>query len=184
MPGITRSDLLLSDDDLVAKLRTIDRLEAEASGMSILVDIVHLLELDHQVKNGGFAQYFFNASSQFAFDAWFASQSVGDELYDLMTRAIARVTFELGDEIDLHAIFQSQGGAGINGAYARYVDAMVRGRGSSLDTLRAFAAFRDRVNRRAADWQGLDELTTEYLTAFDMTAAVTKLARENAASFS
>jgi hypothetical protein len=184
MQKLARRDLSLADAALVAKVGdcTIGQADLEDAPDPVR-DFACLKDLDREIRSGGFAQYFFSFSAKYAFDVWLASQETTDEFYDLVTRAIARVTFEFGDLLDLHAIFEESDGKAMPDAYKRYIATIVKAQAPGGDRGQTFSDFRDRVNRRFGAWDGLEGLTMEYYAKIDMNALLAKIVRDNADCF-
>jgi hypothetical protein len=96
----------LSFDDASLLRERSEPFLADRSAPEHLRDVAMLFELDHQVRNGGFAQYLFNASCPNAFDAWFASEAVAPEAHELLGLALIRVGVEFDVDLDLRRIIQ------------------------------------------------------------------------------
>jgi hypothetical protein len=184
MQKLARRDLSLPAAALVAKLGVCSVTEAEDDDCPDPVrDVTYLKDLDREVRAGGFAGYFFSFSAKYAFEVWFASQETNDHFYDLVTRAIARVTYEYGDVIDLDEVFEETEGKGVRDAYKRYIAMIVKAQAVPGDRTLAFADFRDRVNRRLGSWDGLEGLTMEYYAKVGMSDLIATIVRANPACF-
>ena len=132
-----------------------------------------LFELDGQVRNGGFAQYFFNASCPQAFDAWFAAEDLAPTAHLLLGAALKRLGSEFGVNLDLDGIIQSGGGGALGPAYDGLLGIYKQQRSAPGDLLVRFANFRDRVALPRAGLDGFDTLNMRF---FEETAIPTWLA--------
>lgn len=134
---------------------------ADRSAPEHVRDVAMLFELDHQVRNGGFAQYFFNASCPNAFDAWFASEAIAPEAHELLGLALIRVGVEFGVDLDLRRIIQHDSKK-LGPAYGSLLQIYKDAHTDPSRLLEDFASFRDRLAEPKKGHAGLFDLQMKF----------------------
>jgi hypothetical protein len=181
---LTPNDLALSDPDLeLAIRRATHGLEADSDAPQPFRDAALLLELDGQVRNGGFAQYFFNASCLNAFDAWFLCSDVDPSADAILSLALRRVGVEFGLPLDLHALVASGGGEALGPSFGGLLDVYRNAHRAPGALLEQFVAFRDRLASAKGDLPGFDELNMRFFRETQIPATLVKHVRANARAY-
>lgn len=175
---LSRADLKLADDKLGALLRKRtagmeNNKEADESHR----DVAFIFELDHQVRTGGFAQYFFATSCMNAFDAWFASDVIDGVTNELLSHALHRLGVEFGVDLELHRLIDEGGGDALGKAYTQLVEIFQTAHQVSADLQEAFTAFSDRLDGDKQGVPGFGRINRQYLKEVDTDAAIAEHVR-------
>jgi hypothetical protein len=131
------------------------------------------VQLDMEVRNGGFAQYFFNRTCPQAFDAWFAAESIVPVAHDLLGVALNRLGGEFSVNLDLANIIQFGGGKALGPAYGALLGIYKQQRNTGGALIDQFASFRDRLAAPRGAVEGFDSLNMRF---FRETTVVTSMA--------
>lgn len=177
------ADLKRSDGELASLIREkVAGLEADNRAPQEPRDLALLFELDHQVRNGGFAQYFFNASCLNSFDAWFAANATDAVSETLLGLAFLRLGHELGIDLDIARIVE-EGGKALGEAYSRLLTEYKKAHDASPKLLEAFAAFRDRLAKDRDGLIGFDVLNQRFFGEVDIDRAIVEYVRDESSAF-
>jgi len=175
---LSRADLKLPDDKLAALLRKRTAgMERDKEADDAHRDVAFMFELDHQVRSGGFAQYFFNASGPNAFDAWFASDVIDGSANELLSYALQRLGVEFGVDLELHRLLDEGGTDALGKAYAQLIEVYQGAHKASGDLKKAFAAFSDRLDGDKQGLPGFGKINRKYLKEVDIDASVAEHVR-------
>ena len=170
---LSRAELKLPDDKLGALLRKrTSGLERDKEADESHRDVAFLFELDQQVRKGGFAQYFFNASCPNAFDAWFASDVIDNVANELLSHALNRLGAEFGVDLELHRLFDEGGGDALGKAYAHLIEIYQGAHEAAPDLKEAYVAFAARLEGDKQGLPGFAKINRQYLKEVDTDAAV------------
>src|SRR3954467_9350868 len=143
---LSRAELKLPNDKLGELLRKrTSGLESDKEADESHRDLAFMFELDHHVRNGGFARYFFSASCTNAFDAWFASDLIDGTINELLSHALVRLGVEFGVDLELHRLFDEGGGDALGKAYAQLMVIYHGAHQAAPDLKQAFDAFTARL---------------------------------------
>ena len=175
---LSRAELNLPDDKLSQLLRERTAgLERDKDADESHRDVAFLFELDQQVRNGGFAQYFFNASCPNAFDAWFATDTIDGVANELLGHALKRLGLEFGVDLDLDRLIGDGGGDALGKAYSRLVEVYQSAHRASDDLRQAFIAFASRLDDDKQGVAGFAKLNRTYVEEVDIDAAIAEHVR-------
>lgn len=173
----------MSDGDLGQLIRQrVAGFEAQRAEPEELRDLAVLFELDHQVRNGGFAQYLFNASCLNSFDAWFAAGEIDPVAQSLLGLAFIRIGSEYDVDLDVGRLV-GHGGAALGEAYRRLLSIHSRVHGTSTDLFAAFAVFRDSLADGRDGIDGLDALNARFFDEVDIERAIVEHVRDEPSPF-
>jgi hypothetical protein len=175
---LSRAELKLPDDKLTELLRKRTAgLAASKDAPDAHRDVAFMFELDRQVQDGGFAQYFFATSCTNAFDAWFAADAIDEAISELLSLALVRLGVEFGVDLELHKVLGEGGGDAMGKAYAQLIAIHQGAHQAAPDLKQAFEAFSGRL---AADKQGspgFTKIDRGYKAEVDVDAAVVAYVR-------
>lgn len=175
---LSRAELKLPDDKLSALLRKRTAgMESNKEADESHRDVAFMFELDHQVRNGGFAQYFFNASCPNAFDAWFASDLIDGAANELLSHALQRLGVEFGVDLELHRLLGEGGGDALGKAYTQLIEIYQGAHQAAADLKEAFVAFADRLDDDKQGLPGLGKINRQYFQEVNIDAAVAEHVR-------
>lgn len=175
---LSRAELKLPDDKLGALLRKRTAgLESDREADESHRDLAFLFELDTQVRGGGFARYFFNASGSNAFDAWFASDVIDAATNELLSSALHRLGAEFGVDLELHRLIGEGGGDALGKAYAQLIEVYQRAHQGAPDLKDAYVAFAQRLAGDKDELPGLGKIDRQYVDEVDIDAAVAEHVR-------
>jgi hypothetical protein len=175
---LSRAELKLPDDKLGALLRKRTAgLERDKEADESHRDLAFVFELDQQVRKGGFAQYFFNASCPNAFDAWFASDVIDGVMNEMLSHALHRLGVEFGIDLELHRLFDEGGGDALGKAYAQLIEIYQGAHQAEADLKEAFVAFSARLDGDKQGVPGFAKINKQYLKEVDTDAAVAEHVR-------
>ena len=181
---LSRAELKLPDDKLSELLRKRTAgMAANKEADDAHRDVAFMFELDLQVREGGFAQYFFASSCLNAFDAWFASDVVDGSINELLSHALVRLGTEFGVDLELHKLFEEGGGDALGKAYAQLMVIYHEAHQAAPDLITAFAAFAARLEPDKAGVPGLAKINKQYKADVDVDAAAVKHVRGDPAPF-
>lgn len=169
---LSRAELKLPDDKLSELLRKrtagmASNKEADDSHR----DIAFMYELDEQVQEGGFAQYFFASSCPNAFDAWFAADLVDGTINELLSHALIRLGVEFDVDLDLHRLHEG-GGEVLGKAYGQLMVIYHMAHQAAPDLKQAFDAFTARLDPDKEGAPGFAKINKRYKADVDVDAAV------------
>jgi hypothetical protein len=175
---LSRAELKLPDDKLSELLRKRTAgLAANKEADDAHRDIAFMFELDQQVQEGGFAQYFFASSCPNAFDAWFASDLVDGTINELLSHALVRLGTEFGVDLELHKLFEEGGGDALGKAYAQLMVIYHGAHQAAPDLKQAFDAFTARLDPDKGGVPGLAKINKQYKADVDVDAAAVEHVR-------
>jgi len=175
---LSRAELKLADDKLGELLRKRTAgMESDKEADESHRDLAFMFELDTQVRNGGFAQYFFNSSCTNAFDAWFASDVIDGMTNELLSHALHRLGVEFGVDLELHRLIGEGGGDALGKAYAQLIEIYQGAHQTSADLKEAFIAFTDRLDDDKQSVPGFGKINRQYFAEVDTDAAVAEHVR-------
>jgi hypothetical protein len=140
-------------------------------------DVAFMFELDQQVRDGGFAQYFFASSCPNAFDAWFASDLIDGMANELLSHALQRLGVEFGVDLELHRLIGEGGGDALGKAYSQLIDIYQSAHHASADLKEAFVSFAERLEDDKQGLPGFSKLNRQYMAEVDAEAAVAEHVR-------
>jgi hypothetical protein len=181
---LSRAELKLPDPKLSELLRKrAAGMESDKEADESHRDLAFVFELDHQVRAGGFAQYFFNTSCPNAFDAWFASDLIDDTTNQLLSHALHRLGVEFGVDLELHRLFDEGGGDALGKAYAQLMEIYQTAHQLSGDLKEAFVAFTERLDSDKQGVPGFGKINRQYLKEVDVDAAVAEHVRADPEPF-
>ena len=170
---LSRADLKLPDDKLGELLRKrTSGMESDKEADEAHRDVAFMFELDHQVRNGGFARYFFSASCTNAFDAWFASDLIDGVTNELLSHALHRLGVEFGVDLELHRLIEEGGGDALGKAYTQLIEIYQGAHQTSADLKEAFVEFADRLDGDKQGVPGFGKIDRQYVKDVDLDAAV------------
>ncbi len=170
---LSRAELKLPDNKLGELLRKRTAgMESDKDADESHRDVAFMFELDHQVRNGGFAQYFFASSCLNAFDTWFAADLIDEMTNELLSHALHRLGTEFGVDLELHRLIADGGGDALGKAYAQLVEIYHGAHQASDDLKAAFVAFAERLNEDKAGAPGFGKINRQYFEEVDIDAAV------------
>jgi hypothetical protein len=174
---LSPAELKLPDNKLGALLRKRTAgMESNKEADESHRDVAFMFELDHQVRNGGFAQYFFNASCPNAFDAWFASDLIDGTVNELLSHALQRLGVEFGVDLELHRLI-GEGGDALGKAYTQLIEIYQGAHQMSGDLKEAFVAFTDRLDDDKRGLPGLGKINRRYFEEVHIDVAVAEHVR-------
>jgi hypothetical protein len=181
---LSRAELKLPDDKLSELLRKraagiASNKEADDSHR----DIAFMYELDQQVQEGGFAQYFFASSCPNAFDAWFAADLVDGTINELLSHALIRLGVEFGVDLELHRLFEEGGGDALGKAYGQLMVIYHAAHQVAPDLKEAYEAFAARLDPDKDGKPGLAKINKQYKADVDVDAAVVEHVRGEPEAF-
>lgn len=175
---LSRAELKLPDDKLAALLRKRTAgMESNKEADEAHRDVAFMFELDNQVRNGGFAQYFFNSSCPNAFDAWFASDLIDGIANELLSHALQRLGVEFGVDLELHRLINEGGGDALGKAYTQLIEIYQGAHQTSADLKEAFVDFADRLEGDKQGLPGFSKINKQYFAEVDINAAVAEHVR-------
>jgi hypothetical protein len=175
---LSRAELKLPDAKLGELLRKRTAgMESNKEADESHRDVAFMFELDTQVRNGGFAQYFFNSSCTNAFDAWFASDVIDGMTNELLSHALVRLGAEFGVDLELHRLISEGGGDALGKAYAQLIQIYQGAHQTSADLKEAFVAFADRLDDDKDGLPGFGKINRQYFEEVDLDAAVAEHVR-------
>jgi hypothetical protein len=181
---LSRAELKLPDAKLSQLLRERTAgMESDKEADDAQRDVAFMFELDRQVRNGGFAQYFFNSSCPNAFDAWFASDVIDGVINELLGHALQRLGLEFGAELDLDQLLGKVGGDALGKAYGQLVQIYQDAHRSSPDLKEAFIAFATRLDDDKQGIPGFGTLTRRYFAEVDLDTSVADHVRAEPEAF-
>jgi hypothetical protein len=175
---LSRAELKLPDDKLGELLRKRTAgMESNKEADESHRDVAFMFELDTQVRNGGFAQYFFNSSCPNAFDAWFASDLIDGMINELLSHALERLGVEFGVDLELHRLIGEGGGDALGKAYTQLIEIYQGAHQAAGDLKEAFVAFADRLDDDKQGVPGFGKINRQYFEEVDVNAAVAEHVR-------
>jgi hypothetical protein len=184
MAKLTSIDWLLDDDTLSERLRDI-AIDARdlASAPEGWSSLASLFELDDEVRNGGFAQYFFNPSCVGALDAWLLARTVSPLAARLLADAARRLGESAGRPIDFEARLAAAGPGGLMPELEALVRIQQASQAASSNVKEAFARLRDACAKPRNGLQGFQALEARFFEEVDIDAAAVAYVRGNPSKF-
>jgi hypothetical protein len=180
---LSRAELKLPDDKLCELLRKRTAgMESNKEADDAHRDVAFMFELDQQVRNGGFAQYFFNSSCTNAFDAWFASDLIDGTTNELLSHALQRLGIEFGIDLELHRLI-GEGGEALGKAYTQLIEIYQGAHQAAEDLKAAFVAFVDRLDDDKQGLPGFGKINRQYFEEVNLDAAVAEYVRSEPEPF-
>lgn len=181
---LSRAELKLPDNKLSELLRKRTAgMERDKDADDSHRDVAFMFELDAQVRNGGFAQYFFNTSGPNAFDAWFASDVIDGTANELLSHALHRLGLEFGVDLELHRLLDEGGSDALGKAYAQLMVIYQEAHRMAADLKQAFVAFAERLDGDKQGVTGLGKINRQFVDQVDIDAAVAEHVRAEPAAF-
>lgn len=178
MTSLTADDLKRPDLELAERLR-----ELAPNAPDDWSALGSLFELDDEVRNGGFAQYFFNPSCVGVLDAWLFAREAAPLAAELLALAVLRLGATAGQTIDLEARLAAVGPGGLFPALEALMAIHRQAHEAAGDVRAAFARFRDASAQAAGPLRGFDALNERFWLEVDIDAAAVAHVRANAAEF-
>jgi len=181
---LSRAELKLPDDKLSELLRKRTAgMAANKDADDAHRDVAFMFELDHQVQDGGFAQYFFATSCPNAFDAWFAADVIDETINELLSHALVRLGIEFGVDLELHKLLGDGGGDAMGKAYTQLLAIYQGAHTAAPDLKQAFEAFSSRLAADKRGSPGFAKIDRQYKAEVDVDAAVAEHVRGEPEAF-
>ena len=182
---LTNAELSLPPNDLAQLLagRLAQVSNDDKSVPRNVRDLAVLFALDSQVRNGGFAQYFFNQSCPQAFDAWFAAEAIAPPAHVLLGAALVRLGAEFAVNLDLANVIRTGGGKALGPAYAALLGIYEQQHEASGELFVRFASFRDRLAGARATAEGFDTLNMRFFRETSIPLAIAELVKASPKEF-
>lgn len=133
-------------------------------------ELACMFELEDEVRNGGFSQYFFNHSCANAFDAWAATRALADPAHALLDRALLRIGAEYGVDLDLARLSERRDD--LARAHAGLLDNHARTRRAHGGLINQYVAFAQRLATDLGPVAGFDALERRYFEQSNLPAAI------------
>ena len=175
---LSRAELKLPDAKLgdVLRKRTAG-MERDKNADESHRDVAFMFELDRQVRDGGFAQYFFASSCTNAFDAWFASDLIDGTANELLSHALQRLGIEFGVDLELHRLIGEGGGDALGKAYAQLIEIYQGAHQATADLKQAFMTFTERLEDNKQGMPGFGRINRQFVEDVDIDAAIAEHVR-------
>jgi hypothetical protein len=181
---LSRADLKLPDAKLSALLRErTTGVIANKDADDAHRDVAFMFELDRQVQDGGFAQYFFAASCPNAFDAWFAADVIDEAVNELLSHALVRLGVEFGIDLELHRLLGEGGGDAMGKAYTQLLAIQQGAHNAKPSLQQSFDTFVALLGPDKKGSPGFTKIDKQYKAEVDIDAAVVAYVRAEPEAF-
>lgn len=160
----SREELALPVEELavvvVERLRGVD--PADRRMPEKVRDLALVLELERQVFNGGFAQFFFNSSGGRAVDTWIASRKIDRTAHALLGAAFVRLGTEFGFDLALANLRRLRGDEGLAAAEGYVLGIQRRQRELPDGIVEIFISFAKRLEEPHGAIEGFKTLNESF----------------------
>jgi hypothetical protein len=161
---LASSDLYNAPEVWLPKLQSAYRDVRDMHELPDLVrDVGFVLQLDGEIRTGGFAQYFFNPACRDVYDAWFVLVEYDRICADLVSEALRRIGVSYQIDLDPTRLPDDDDGEALRIARGRLIDAVTQARAQSGTLIERFTRFRDRLAEDVDGADGLEHLTRCWL---------------------
>ncbi len=177
---LPRAVLALTDEELAERVREAALASLEADEPSEAFENVGVIvELDNQVLNGGFSQYFFNPSFAGVLNAWMFSKDNFKPLAALIEATLQRLEAQFGGDLDIAKRFDVGGAGGLGPILMELMRINRAATEAEEDPYDAFMAFHRQVVDDKAGVAGFGPLDDRYLDDFNVDKWLVKWVREH-----
>jgi hypothetical protein len=184
MKKLSKKDLSLDDEELAERLRLVALLARDLEGTPEgWSGLASLFELEDEVRNGGFAQYFFNPSCVGALDAWLLAREVAPLAATALADAARRLGESAGQPIDFEARLAAAGVGGLMPELEILVRIQREAHAASKDVMTAFTRFRKACAKTRKGLLGFEALEERFFEQVDLDAAAVAYVRKNPSRF-
>ena len=180
---LARTDLIQGPESWIPKLgRSIRRRRDLHTLPELVRNVTYVLALDDEVREGGFAQYFFNPACAYVFDTWDVLGELDPPSADLLAAALSRVGAAHVIDLDIERM-SAQDPTALEAAYGRLIDVISKAREEPGTLVEQFVKFRERYAPDLGELEGFTALYPKWCEQKGLHEAVANIVLANRFDF-